>query len=373
MPSITGQPAVDVAIGLFFAFFLLSILCSAINEAIATRLAWRSDTLLAALRSMLADSSAKPDRTKQPKDQATNPAAKASTSAATSGDQELITRLLDHPLIRSLVNETSRNELRRAVPSYIPSRTFALALIDTLTDKKDASDDAFVQAQKTIDGLDNAQLKQALSALLDDARGSINRYHEGIARWFDATMERASGWYKRRAQRNLWIIAIVVTIAFNADAGQIATALWKDPVLRASVVAQAQKAVDNGNTSDIKNPNPEAVKDQATLTTDIDRIRQLKLPLGWSVNTSDPRWPDDAIGWLAKLLGLAATVVALSLGSPFWFDLLGKVSRLRGTGAQPEPVGADRQVIVAQLQTESASGSGATPPAAPPGPPPQAP
>jgi hypothetical protein len=332
VPSITGQPAVDVAIGLFFAFFLLSVLCSAVNEAIATRLAWRSDTLLAALRSMLADNSKRPERPKQSGGLATalTAAEQPQSEIEKGGDEELVTRLLDHSLIRSLVDETARNDLRRAVPSYIPSRTFALALLDTLTDKTDASDDAFVRAQKTIDGIGNTQLKQALNALLADARGSINRYHDGVARWFDATMERASGWYKRRAQRNLWVIAIVVTVLFNADAAQMATSLWKDPVLRASVVSQAQAAAKG--TPDLKNPGS-----TDNVTSQVDRVRQLKLPLGWSFKKADPRWPDDWIGWVAKLLGLAATVVALSLGAPFWFDLLGKVSRLRGTGAQPPP------------------------------------
>jgi hypothetical protein len=326
---------VDVAIGLFFAFFLLSVLCSAVNEAIATRLAWRSDTLLAALRSMLADNSKRPARPKQSGGVATavTAAKQPESEIEKGGDEELITRLLDHSLIRSLVDETSRNDLRRAVPSYIPSRTFALALLDTLTDNKDASDDAFERAKKTIDGIDNTQLKQALSALLANARGSVNRYETGIANWYDATMERASGWYKRRAQRNLWVIAIVVTVLFNADAAQMATSLWKDPVLRASVVSQAQAAAKG--TPDLKNPGS-----TDNVTSQVDRVRQLKLPLGWSFKKADPRWPDDIVGWIAKFLGLAATVVALSLGAPFWFDLLGKVSRLRGTGAQPEPASA---------------------------------
>jgi hypothetical protein len=35
---------------------------------------------------------------------------------------------------------------------------------------------------------------------------------------------------------------------------------------------------------------------------------------------------------LGKILGLLVTGFALSLGAPFWFDLLGKVSNLRGAG-----------------------------------------
>ena len=341
MPSITGQPAVDVVIGLLFAFFLLSVVCSAVNEALATAFAWRSQTLLTALRSMLADDGATPVRVRQKAGEATDPIAGVPPARpqGSSADPALISRLLDHPLIRSLADETSRNELRRSVPSYIPSRTFALALLDTVTDKTDAPDDAFAKAEMAVDNLDNPHLKQALTTLLNDSRQTVAQFRDGIESWFDATMARASGWYKRRTQLSLWVIAIVVTVALNADAGQIATALWKDPVLRASVVAQAQKAVDDGNTTDLTNEGANSTTDKTTLTADLERVQQLKLPLGWTFETADPRWPDDAVGWLAKLLGLAATVVALSLGAPFWFDLLGKVSTLRGSGAAPKPAG----------------------------------
>ena len=40
---------------------------------------------------------------------------------------------------------------------------------------------------------------------------------------------------------------------------------------------------------------------------------------------------------LVKILGLLMTVAAVSLGAPFWFDLLGKVAQLRSTGKREEP------------------------------------
>jgi hypothetical protein len=45
--------------------------------------------------------------------------------------------------------------------------------------------------------------------------------------------------------------------------------------------------------------------------------------------------PDDLWSWLAKLAGLALTTAALLLGAPFWFDVLSKFIRVRGTGAPP--------------------------------------
>lgn len=356
MPALTGLPALDVAIGLFFVFFLLSVVCSAVNEAIATVLAWRSQTLLAGLRSMLADSTDPPVRLRQEPGQATAPRAElpspgtsgpatdaaetrliptvspadatAATRAAAAASGPLLTRLLEHPLIRSQVDETARREIRRTVPSYLETRTFALALLDTLSVDGDERDSAVQRVEKGIRALENPHVKGALNAVLRDAGGDITRLRAGVEDWFDATMARASGWYKRRTQLSLWVIAAAVTLVLNADTGQIASALWKDPVLRASVAAQAQSAVSGGDTSDLTG-------DDDTLASKVDDVEQLSLPIGWSTDPDDPRWPDDAAGVLAKLIGWLATIAALSLGAPFWFDLLGKVSRIRGGGTQP--------------------------------------
>ncbi|WP_419661828.1 uncharacterized protein Dvar_22610 [Desulfosarcina variabilis str. Montpellier] len=40
--------------------------------------------------------------------------------------------------------------------------------------------------------------------------------------------------------------------------------------------------------------------------------------------------------WIAKVIGLLITILAISLGGPFWFDILSKVSKIRATGAIPE-------------------------------------
>lgn len=55
MPDLSGFPALDVAIGLFFLYFLLSTISSSINEAIANLLGWRAKTLEDAIRSLVDD------------------------------------------------------------------------------------------------------------------------------------------------------------------------------------------------------------------------------------------------------------------------------------------------------------------------------
>ncbi|MFZ4662932.1 MAG: hypothetical protein ACOYNY_38350 [Caldilineaceae bacterium] len=47
-------------------------------------------------------------------------------------------------------------------------------------------------------------------------------------------------------------------------------------------------------------------------------------------------WPARGGDWGKKFAGFFLTIVALSLGAPFWFDLLGKLVNLRSTGKPPK-------------------------------------
>jgi hypothetical protein len=103
------------------------------------------------------------------------------------------------------------------------------------------------------------------------------------------------------------------------------------------VVAQAQKSVDEGTaTPEVGNGVSQSVE---TLSDQVADVRGLELPLGWSTDSKDPRWFDSFGGAIGKAFGLLATMLALTLGAPFWFDLLGRVARLRSTG-KPERPGA---------------------------------
>jgi hypothetical protein len=58
------------------------------------------------------------------------------------------------------------------------------------------------------------------------------------------------------------------------------------------------------------------------------------LPLGWGPeNRSAP----SVLGVLEKIAGILLTAAALMLGAPFWFDVLGKVARLRSSGKRADP------------------------------------
>lgn len=333
MPDITASPAIDVALGLFFLFFLLSIICSALNEIIAGVLSWRARFLEDGIRSMLAG--------EKPLDSVDG----------------LVKQLAAHPLIQGRIATPKTGEptglrgpvsrLRRKLmkprtfPSYLNNRTFALVFLDTIAPPVEGSgNDALARAQafaKDLPG--DSPIKRVLLAYIDKADGEVDRLRESIESWFDLTMDRVSGWYKRRTQVVLWAIAFVVALAFNADSLQVGRALWNDDAVRAAVVAQAQQSVEEGGTGTDTETGGDVGDSAEKLSQQVADVTELELPLGWSTDQDDPRWFDSGWGAIGKLFGLLATIFALTLGAPFWFDLLGRVSRIRNTG-KPEREGA---------------------------------
>ena len=150
-------------------------------------------------------------------------------------------------------------------------------------------------------------------------------------------MARVSGWYKRKAQLILCLIALVVTVALNANTLTMGERLWKDPAVRAAVVQQATSSDVTGQTP---GSTPKERLDNAA--DNVDSVAKLGVPLGWSKNHEDPRHVSltDLKSWVRVLGGWLLTFVAVSLGAPFWFDTLSRLSRLRNSGKPETPLPA---------------------------------
>jgi hypothetical protein len=289
-----GLVVLDVAIGIVLLYLLLSLICSAITEGIARFFAMRSSNLKAGIQNLLHDSKS-------------------------SGYTQL---LYEHPLIKGLYRRgLSDRVLRRdGKPSYIPPRLFSLALLDIIAG---TSKEIYEVRSTVATTIGNTQVKYALLALIDEADGDIKAARANIERWFDDAMERVAGWYKRKTQVIILAVAVVITLALNADTFIVAKSLWNDSALRESVVTAARQATDQPLPDEIQAIEQELAK--------------LQLPLGWH---SAPCWLSpsvscDLVGGSARIVGLLFTAVALSLGAPFWFDLLNKFISFRTSG---EPI-----------------------------------
>ncbi len=280
-------PAVlEVVLGLSFLFASLGMVASGVNELIAAGLKLRARTLERGILNLL-----------------TNP---SDTKA-----------LYLHPLIQSLYRGKRR-------PSYIPRDKFALALLDMKVKPAiDAVGEQLHSVPDTIGKLPPGQVRDTLDLLWRDAKADIDKFRRNVEGWFDDAMERVSGWYRRLAQAMLLALGVMLAVGLNVNAVTVAQRLWTDAPLRAAVVEQLQQA-----------EQPPAERDGTVEDTlrevesGLKSLGALSLPIGWTEEARPSTWYGAVAGWLL-------TAIAIAMGAPFWFDLVGRVARLRSTGVRP--------------------------------------
>src|SRR6266481_2038495 len=277
-----GSTILDVAIAIVFIYLLVSLVISAINELIAALLKSRAKNLVKGIQALLQDPS----------------------------PTGWVERLYEHPLIASLSTPNSK-------PSYIPSRTFALALLDLIAP---ATTDGTRTVADLKAGMANLPepLQRTLTTLLEEAQHDAERLKTQIEIWFNSGMDRASGWYKRKTQWIQFFLGLALVILLNIDSVHIGrTLLAVNSPLRASLVESAKSFVAQpGGTN-------RPIKDV------VEAISTASLPIGWSELPKRNQWLTMALGWLI-------TACAVSLGAPFWFDLLNKFVNVRASGKAPE-------------------------------------
>jgi len=286
--------AIDTAIGLMLVYLTLSLICTGINEAVAGLFRLRARNLYREVSRVL-------------------------------GDETIRNAFWENGLIRGLsrgsgfgLSANPPAPVARVTPgkapSYLENRDFALALIASLRRiGKTASPDQ-------LGG--NSPLKDTLEALGIGAGSTIDETRKALEDWFDQVMERASGVYKRWMSLLTFLAALTVSVALNADTIQIARTLWQDDAARSAAVASATRLTAPG--ADGKPALPDL--------SNIDDM--LPLPLGWPVQAPFGEGP---MAKLSKLVGLLLTAFALSLGAPFWFDLLSRFVFLRNSGPPAAP------------------------------------
>jgi hypothetical protein len=207
---------------------------------------------------------------------------------------------------------------------------------------------SFGSLEKGVSELPEGNVRKTLLALLQRSSNSLDAAADNrlelsqqlIEGWFNDAMDRVSGWYKRRTQLWTIIIAAVLTVVANADTVQISRRLWVDPVLRGAVVegakARAQKppATISVEYEDDADPTIGTVTrtDNRGSEVSAEERQLLGQLIGWRGVVQNNTWKD----WGERGLGWLLTVLALSMGAPFWFDLLNKFMNVRYAGKSPD-------------------------------------
>jgi hypothetical protein len=331
-----GSEILDVAIGLSLTFVLLSLICTAVTEAVEQGSKQRAKLLNDAISELL-------------------------------GTGGLAQRLYEHPLVFGLF-EAGYHKRGAKLPSYIPPRTFALAVFDLAVnmdaDARADNPHSFLSMTESRDRIKDHRSRVAVCTGLqpDEQRKTVNFYDAVITaidasqynseqavtnleNWYNAAMDRVSGRYKRVALRRVWIAATLVTLLLNVNTIVIGKYLYIDGAARDLLVARAEALARAGAP---------ATTSLETLTAELE---ELGIPMGWQ----DPRlfsvtswrgW----IWWLGmSIVGWLVTIFAISLGAPFWFDTMNKFMVIRSTVKPREKSGdegsEDRSLSKAGVQT----------------------
>jgi hypothetical protein len=290
-----GSQVAEVVAGVVFVYWALSMVCSSLKELVARIFDMRARTLEEAIGKML-------------------------------GDPGLASKIFANHLIASSVEPGGK-------PSYISSRNFALALFDVLSSPTPAGPRTLQDLTSGLKNIPSASIQSTILGLLNSAQGDLDTARKRVENWYDDSMERVSGWYKRKAQWIIFVLGLLLCAILNGDTLMITRELWNDQTLRSEV---AKKAEDVAAQS---NPNPTPAQIAATL-------RSISVPpIGWNLSrpgsgaepTDARSIPGCASDWIWKIIGVLLTTFAVTLGAPFWFDLLNTVVNPRLAGNPPEP------------------------------------
>ena len=359
----------DIVIGLVFIYLLYSLLTTTIQEIIASNFGFRAKILERAIFRMLEDDNKFKSKFKS--------ILYLFKKLGNGGVKDSTTyEFYHHPLIKFL----GENNLS-GKPAYLNNETFSKVIVDLLRgDQVKPGDDVAALIQKSLDeektnwgkAKISSETLSYLKSIWADANGDIAKFKKHLESWFDETMDRASGWYKRHTQFILFFVGLTIAITFNVDTLKIVTKLEKDPKLREQLVQQAnafqaahpdldkklliQQAENNrfltqknkvpandslqnkelndslqlANYLALKSKRDELLDQASTLVkNDINSVHH-SLGLGWETYDSS-----SFRSIFYSLIGWLVTALALSLGAPFWFDLLNRLMKLRGSVATP--------------------------------------
>ncbi|HEY1986366.1 MAG TPA: hypothetical protein VGG85_13195 [Terracidiphilus sp.] len=331
-----NSTTLEVAIGLALIYLIVSLFCTAVNEALAGMLNTRARNLERGIRSLFTEG--------------------IITKVVQVGEEvktkhvSLTDAIYDHGLVQSLYrcsgtsDGTSAKNLQKP-PSYIPSRTFASALYDILfanmpattpgatppregapqeqgappkgpdVNVVDAAEARLQGMMQALNALPDGAAKQAILTLVRECNGNAVKTRQAFEHWYDDGMDRAAGWFKKSTQMNLFLIGLAMAVVLNVDSIQLGRALWTTPARREFAVASADTIAKNlapvvrpaANAKPADDAKPGAIdpsrQDAAPTTQNADAanaassgtaakasdflemLEQLDLPIGWNDGT----------------------------------------------------------------------------------------
>jgi uncharacterized protein involved in cysteine biosynthesis len=301
---------IQVIVGVILIYLLLSLLVTAIQEILAAFLDLRARELEKGIKRMLDD----------------------------NNQGVLAQKFYDSNLIKYL----SKNA--KTKPSYLSAKEFSTALTEILSCLSDAKsyEDSIYEGIKK---LPDSDTKSMLLAFVDQSNHNLETFIKSLEDWFNGTMDRVSGWYKRKIQIFVWVIGLVIAVMFNADTFNIYGTLSSNNVKSSILFNLASDYVNNNDKIGISSKDTTKkslavlIKETSSDLDSLNVISNLNV-IGWNQNQTQQMMHPKGFWqgfnrWGVKLLGWILTAIAITLGAPFWFDLLSTFVHIRNAGKKP--------------------------------------
>ncbi|MEP6466808.1 MAG: hypothetical protein ABJB05_10915 [Parafilimonas sp.] len=345
-------PILDLVIGMIFIYFLFSIICSSAVELWFSILNTRANLLTKWIVQIFDKPALNSD----------------GTPAKITVGQSIV----DHCMVTAL-SKTGKST------SYIDAENFVSAFLDKITLKptSTAADQlppanlpeyiTAIQNSTAISG----ELKRTILSFANEAslavvaiktvpavagitnnisteiKSDMDIFQEKLEKWYDSNAQRITGTLKRKkALPATFILGTILTIALNVNTIEISKYLYSNKDQSAQLATTAMNSYEKLNDKiSATNTSNDSITDSTTiknltqqaddLKSEIDSLNKLNLPIGWtSTPVKDFTTFTQYIHW-PTIFGWLATILAICMGAPFWFDLLNKIANVRGVGPKP--------------------------------------
>lgn len=314
-------PFLDVAIGLILVYLGASLFVTVANEAVAQWLDLRGKALARSLARLFETG-------------------------------QLRLAAAEHPMLKPLLSTLDG----AAGATYVDANTLARALIGAAAPGGGAAAPTVGSVAAAAGLLPDSGIRSALLSFAATAGGDINKLVADLGHWIEESLTTLGESYKRMAQRNSLAVALGLAVFLNIDMIAITKALYQNPALREAMVREAAALVEKADSEAL---NKCLTLDAAARQAD-EKCRILfslaeglqsksgtlgQLPIGWGSTTATAKeavMTDDgrlnrAWIWAAisAVAGWVLSALAISLGAPFWFELLNRLVNLRYGRAKP--------------------------------------
>jgi hypothetical protein len=330
-----NSPIIDIALALSFTYFTLSLAVSTLHEYISGLMNKRGKQLETAITNLLFDPQWK----------------------------SLSIKVYASSHINALKSGPGKQ------PSYIPASSFAQALMDQFKNGKTAVLDMNMIREVLLDDTKAAatgiegDIREILLGVFERAQGDLQNFQKQVESFFNNAMDRVSGSYKRSTHIFIFVASLFIAVALNADTVHITKTLWENPATLKQTADNAQAVVRqiSGGATEAQlgqakfSISPASLTKSSTtfldtastaaaasnvakqVTTTEVFLKQAGLPIGWDgQNYPAGGLSGSLLDWIVKFAGFILTAAALTLGAPFWFDLINKIVDIRAAGKKPE-------------------------------------